>query len=222
MASDDPADRTLSTYEEHAEAYARRTPVELPPALARLLGQLAQRLPGGTVLEVGSGPGREADHLEQLGLVVDRTDGAAAFVRQQQERGKRARGLDLRSDDLQHPGGGPYDGVLANAVLLHLDRPTARQVLARAHDATRPGGAPRAHPEGGRRGGVEHRQARGAAVVRLLARARAAGGPRGGGVGGRLAGADGRHRALAGGPRPSAPLTAVPRPGGSRGPWPGR
>lgn len=53
-----------------------------------------------------------------------------------QAGGHDARILDVRTDDL----GGPWDGVLANAVLLHLTRSEFAAVVARVADAVRPGG----------------------------------------------------------------------------------
>ncbi len=72
---------------------------------------------GGTVLEVGSGPGRDADFLEAHGLSVRR--------------------LDASGDDL----GGPYDAVLALPVLQHVDRALVPDLLARVASALAPGGA---------------------------------------------------------------------------------
>jgi hypothetical protein len=68
--------------------------------------------------------------------VVDRTDAAPAFVRRLREQGHGARLLDVRHGDL----GGPHDAILANAVLLHLDRQAAALALAACRDAVRPGG----------------------------------------------------------------------------------
>lgn len=97
--------------------------------MARLVGT-------GTVLELGSGPGWDASYLETRGLRVVRTDGAPAFVEMLQAAGHPARLLDVRSDDF----GGPYDAVLADAVLLHLTRNEFFDVLQRAHRAVRTGG----------------------------------------------------------------------------------
>jgi SAM-dependent methyltransferase len=72
---------------------------------------------GGTALEMGPGTGWDADLLERHGLEVRR--------------------LDVTTDDL----GGPYDAVLARAVLQHVDRAVLPAVLGRVADALKPGGA---------------------------------------------------------------------------------
>ena len=132
----DPTDVTLASYEEGVEAYCARSPVTVVPAVASLLEAVIQRVPGGSVLELGSGPGREAAYLEGRGLTVERTDACLAFVDQPRGQGHAARVLDVRTGAL----GGPFDAVLANAVLLHLARDDFRRAVAACHAATREGG----------------------------------------------------------------------------------
>lgn len=125
--------RTLAAYEVAADRYIERTTTHR----AGLVDDLVRMaFPGAGVLEVGSGPGRDADALEAAGLRVDRTDGARAFVERLRAAGHDARVLDVLRDDL----GGPYDAVFANAVLLHVPRASLPDVLARVRGAVRPGG----------------------------------------------------------------------------------
>ena len=132
----DPGEVTIETYGRIVDSYTARTRVR-PPAVLTLLDRLATLAsPGGCVLELGSGPGIDADLLQARGLRVQRTDAAPAFVERLRARGHEARLLDVRHDSL----GGPYDAVLANAVLLHLTRSDLGLALARIHAATRPGG----------------------------------------------------------------------------------
>jgi len=91
---------------------------------------------GGQVLEIGSGGGRDARAFEERGLRVRRTDVTAAFVELLRSQGHEADVLDPLTDEL----GGPYDGVWANACLLHVDRADLPAVLRRLAEATRPGG----------------------------------------------------------------------------------
>ena len=134
----DLAQRTVQSYEGSAREYDARVPARRPPHIEDALRRLVQCLPpGGSVLEIGSGPGRDADVVESLGAVVRRTDAAQAFVDLMAERGKSASRLDVVTDDL----GGPYDGVLAMAVLIHVDRAQVDAVLRKVHAALKPGGA---------------------------------------------------------------------------------
>jgi SAM-dependent methyltransferase len=128
-----PQDATLTAYERGAARYAERTSADPSPLADDLVALVA---PGSHVLELGSATGRDAAALESAGLVVDRTDGAVAFVEALRAGGHTARVLDVRADDF----GGPYDAIFANAVLLHVPRPGLPGVLATARRACRPGG----------------------------------------------------------------------------------
>lgn len=133
----DPTDETLRVYEQQADRYATTSVSSVRAAVASLLDAVVAHLPpGGRVLEVGTGPGVEAAYLEQRGVAVDRTDATAAFVQRLRAEGHEARLLDVRDGDL----GGPYDAVLAHAVLLHLAREQTRLALAACLRAVRPGG----------------------------------------------------------------------------------
>jgi SAM-dependent methyltransferase len=131
----DPDDVTLTSYQSRVQEYLRGT--QWPaPELAAFLDRFASRSGQGPVLEIGSGPGRDADYLEARGVRVIRTDATPAFVDLLRHAGHDARLLDVRTDPL----GGPYQGILANAVLLHLSRDQFEDVLRRARAATAPGG----------------------------------------------------------------------------------
>lgn len=133
--------RTVGSYERIARDYADDTapgsdgPGDFSGESLRLL---AAAIPaGGTALEVGSGPGWDADFLETQGVTVRRTDVTRAFIDLQAARGKVVERLDVTTDDL----GGPYDAVLAMAVLQHVEREQLPAVLGRVAGALRRGGA---------------------------------------------------------------------------------
>ncbi|MGX1786752.1 class I SAM-dependent methyltransferase [Bosea sp. NPDC055332] len=129
---------TLAGYEgcadEYAETTAPKPEADDQPALIELLKIVP---PGSRLLEIGSGPGWDADWLEERGLVVRRTDGADSFVDFQAGRGRQAERLDATGDPL----GGPYDGIVALHVLQHVEREILPSVFARIAEAIRDGGA---------------------------------------------------------------------------------
>ena len=131
----DPDDATLAAYQGRVQEYLRGTPGPYPE-LTAFLDRFAILAGHGPVLEIGSGPGRDADYLETRGVQVIRTDATPAFVDLLRESGQDARLLDVRTDPL----GGPYQGIFANAVLLHLSRDQFADVLRRARAAIVPGG----------------------------------------------------------------------------------
>ena len=129
-------ERTLATYERSVQRYVDGL-AEPPPRYLRWLDAFVALLPpGARVLELGCGPGRDADLLEERGVTVDRTDATAAFVDRLRETGTPARLLNAITDDF----GGPYDAVFASAVLLHLSREDVARVLDKAAAATGPDG----------------------------------------------------------------------------------
>ena len=71
---------TVRAYDRDAVAYAART-ATMPDSVRVDVEHLATRLgPGARVLEIGSGGGRDALLMEELGLVVRRTDVTPGFV----------------------------------------------------------------------------------------------------------------------------------------------
>ena len=131
---DSPNARTVESYEEIADDYARETAGDA--VLAGGLTRLAETVPGGHALEIGSGPGWDADLLEEAGMTVRRTDITQAFLEVQRSRGKQVDRLDVIHDDL----GGPYDAVVALHVLQHVEPGDLPAVLAKVAGALRPSG----------------------------------------------------------------------------------
>ena len=130
--------QTISAYEDYADSYdaiVRHVPNEREQASLKRLVAIAGT--AGQILEVGSGAGYDADFLEGLGVKVRRTDATKRFLELQAARGKHGEFLDLLTDDL----GGPYDAVLALAVLIHVPRDQIDQVLGKIARSLRPGGA---------------------------------------------------------------------------------
>lgn len=130
-----PGDVTLGSYDAAAHLYLMHS-APPGPAVLTYLDEVARLIGDGTVLELGSGPGWDAMYLESRGPRVLRTDGALAFVQMLEAAGHQTRLLDVRVDDF----GGPYDAVLADAVLLHVTREQFVEVLQRAREAVANGG----------------------------------------------------------------------------------
>jgi hypothetical protein len=129
---------TIASYENCALEYAQSTKPgpggEDFSALARFV-EVAPA--GGVVLEIGSGPGWDADWLEHRGVAVRRTDACRAFIEIQAARGASAELLDVVTDELS----GPYAGILARHVLQHIERARLPGVFARIASALVDGGA---------------------------------------------------------------------------------
>lgn len=130
MSTSDDDNITLAAYEAATDRYLEHS-APPGPEMVTYLDRFASMVGEGRVLELGSGPGWDAVHLETRGVQVARSDATPAFLTRLRAAGHQARLLDMRTDDL----GGPWDGVLADAVLLHLDRPQLDDLLSRARRA---------------------------------------------------------------------------------------
>ncbi len=125
---------TLDFYAAEARAYAGRTR-ELE---RRRLDAFAAALPpGGRVLELGCGGGQDSEALLALGLDVTPTDGSPELAREAGKRLGRPVGV-LLFEDIAWTG--VFDGIWANACLLHVPRLALPGILCRIHAALRPGG----------------------------------------------------------------------------------
>lgn len=130
---------TVRAYDLDASAYADAG-AQMPDTVRADIEGFAARLgEGARVLEIGSGGGRDALLMEELGLVVRRTDVTPGFVELLRSRGHDCALLDPLVDDLSSPSG-EYDGVWANASLLHVARDDLATVLSRVSGVTRPDG----------------------------------------------------------------------------------
>lgn len=126
--------RTLAFYAAEAPVYAASG----AQGASRHLPEFLNALPAGAqILELGCGGGRDAVAMIAAGFDVEATDGCAALARKAGERlGRPVRVLRFADLDAE----ARYDGIWANACLLHVPRQDLPVILARVHRALRPGG----------------------------------------------------------------------------------
>lgn len=127
-------DVTLAFYAEQASAYTTRGEKAQRLQLDRFLARLA---PGASVLELGCGAGQDSEYMLARGFDVTPTDGTpeiagAAAVR----LGRPVEVLLFEAIEAREV----YDGVWANACLLHVPRRELASIIGRVHRALRPGG----------------------------------------------------------------------------------
>jgi SAM-dependent methyltransferase len=141
-----PDPQTLKFYADNAADYVQHATAPTPQ-----LGSFLARLPaGGSILELGTGNGRDAAAMLAAGFAVTPSDASPELAAQAQAR----LGMPLRImafhelDDLA-----AYDGVWACACLLHAPREELTDDLARIFRALRPGGRMMASFKAGNREG---------------------------------------------------------------------
>ena len=117
-------DTTLSWYRENAIQYAEETRNSL--VLDALWEFLSRMKEGGTILDYGSGSGRDSAYFLDKGFSVDSLDGSAEMKAQAERlfgiKVKRASFLSLEEKD-------KYDGIWAQASILHLEEHDLRVAL---------------------------------------------------------------------------------------------
>lgn len=128
---DDPS---LAFYEANADAYAGRSRSVSHIRLDAFLGGLA---PGARILELGCGAGDDSAAMLARGFDVVATDGSAAMAQQAEIR-LRSPVRVMRFSELDETG--LYDGVWANACLLHVPLAELPPILGKIRRALRPAG----------------------------------------------------------------------------------
>ncbi len=126
-------EETLQFYRGNADAYAMR---EIA-AHTRLTRFLALLKPGATILELGCGAGAASAEMLAQGFDVHPTDGSPEMASVASQRlGRPVETLLFQDLDKVEA----YDGVWANACLLHVPRPDLAKILTLIWRALRPAG----------------------------------------------------------------------------------
>lgn len=127
-------DRTLSFYTQQASAYASRGEHPNSKHIEAFLSLLPA---GAVILELGCGDGRDSEFMIGRGFEVRPTDGTPELAQSAQLR----LGIPVATllfADLNEQG--KYDGVWANACLLHVPRTDLPQILSKIRAALKKGG----------------------------------------------------------------------------------
>ena len=127
-------EETLQFYRSNAGAYAEREMTSRKIRLSRFLALLS---PGATILELGCGAGFDSAEMLAQGFDVSATDGSPEMAKVASQRlGRPVETLLFHDlDEVE-----AYDGVWANACLLHVPRNELAQILKLIWRALKPGG----------------------------------------------------------------------------------
>nr|WP_319392322.1 class I SAM-dependent methyltransferase [uncultured Desulfobacter sp.] len=124
---------TLNYYEQHALNLAQRYESADVTQLHDFL--LSGLKPGGRLLELGCGSGRDAAFMVSRGFRVLATDGSASMIEQAKRHHPE---LETHTARLKLPDGlsnesGTYDGIYAVAVLMHLSTHELENTILKIH-----------------------------------------------------------------------------------------
>ena len=127
--------RTLDFYNKNAEEYASKTfKTDMSDSCDRFLKHVA---PGGKILDLGCGSGRDSVYFMEHGYEVCAVDGSEELCRIASEN----TGLQVRQmlfQELDYAG--EFDGVWACASLLHVPGDDLPDVLAKVYGSLKDGG----------------------------------------------------------------------------------
>lgn len=128
---------TIASYDKYAHAYDEEV-IEFWQQFPKIfLEKFADLLPGKRVLNVGSGSGRDALLLRDLGLDVVCVDASKSMIAITTELGFESHLADFTQ--LQFPAAS-FDGIWAYTSLIHTPKEEAREVIRRLRALLKPGG----------------------------------------------------------------------------------
>lgn len=129
---------TLAYYDQQAQEHLKFRGEGVSQYWVEELSKFQELLPEGSVLEVGCGAGNEAILLKQMGydyLGIDISEGMLAIAKSRCPDGVFAK-QDLRSLAVLSE----FDGIIAIASLLHLEKDELIPALSTLRHQIRPGG----------------------------------------------------------------------------------
>lgn len=133
-------DATIEAYSRQAELYIKNTPHTYNERHKFFLhwidSSLALMPKDGSVLEIGSGHGRDARYIESKGFKILRTDAAQAFVQYLTDRNEPTTYLNVLRDEIPKN----FNLIYADGVMPHFSPRDLPFVLKKIYDALPPGG----------------------------------------------------------------------------------
>jgi SAM-dependent methyltransferase len=132
------ASRTLSHYDEHAQAYWEGTRDHDVSQNADALLQSIEVPPPFELLDLGCGPGRDLRTFTALGHRATGLEGSAQLAALARKNSGREV-LEQNFLALKLPSS-HFDGVFANAVLFHVPTQELPRILRELHATLKPGG----------------------------------------------------------------------------------
>lgn len=132
--------KTVQFYDQNANIWSAAHGGEDPESWwSAEMKKFHSYLPGGSVLEVGSGTGKDAEALINLGYKYTGTDASKGLLEIAQKRNPKALFLNKYAHELD-PSIGMFDGFWAAAVLLHIPRIEIDKTLSAISSVVKPKG----------------------------------------------------------------------------------
>lgn len=136
MALTNKENQTREFYNKHAVEWAAERKGTFWQAEMERFHAL---LPSGKVLEIGSGGGRDAAHLLQLGYDYTGTDVSEGLLKIAKKENPQGKFLHQSVYDLDFPRA-TFDGFWTAATLLHIPKDRVSEALDSIRNVVKPGG----------------------------------------------------------------------------------
>lgn len=135
---DQNQEATLRAYDTYAQVYDEEVIEFWSNFPKEFLERFKALLPGGRVLNVGSGSGRDALLLRELGLDVVCVDGSKSMVDMTRALSFESYHVDFTEIDFP---AGSFSGIWAYTSLIHVPKAEAEKVVSNLRGLLTPGGA---------------------------------------------------------------------------------
>lgn len=135
MRSMEETNSTVSYYNDNADQYFKKTVnVDMSACYDRFLKYV---VPGGRIIDIGAGSGRDIKFFKDRGYFIEGIDASDEMCRLASEY----TGIEVRCEKIQDwlPQK-EYDGIWANASLLHLPIDEIEELICRVQDYLNIGG----------------------------------------------------------------------------------
>jgi len=128
---------TIKTYDTRTSRYISNTVSKVTGEHKDYINSFLKLITkDSSILEVGSGSGRDADYIESLGYHVIRTDFATGFIEYQKSLGKNIVKFDVINGTLKKE----FDLIIARAVFLHFTNKQFKKALLNTKKHLKPNG----------------------------------------------------------------------------------
>ncbi len=137
--SDKKKKKTEEFYDKHVKEYEQREDYSnfLNTHLREEMELFVKKLKGKKILDLGSGPGRDALYFKQIGLYPVCVDVSLSMVKACKMKGLRAFKKDMENLDFKNES---FDGVFAYTSLVHIPKQRIYNVIARIRELLKPNG----------------------------------------------------------------------------------
>jgi len=132
MTAQDANTITLEAYKDKLQTYIDNTPEKINEAEYPWIDQALSLIPSeGTILEIGSGAGRNALYILDHGYKLTCTEAIPEFIDAMQQKGISAQLLNILTDEID----AQYDMVFANGVIVHFTPEQSASVFNKVRNA---------------------------------------------------------------------------------------